>query len=50
MGNVLLAKAGDKLTADCADDSETAEAFTLADIKCERRLGGILKHYYRAAA
>ncbi|REJ69686.1 MAG: hypothetical protein DWQ31_03520 [Planctomycetota bacterium] len=50
VGNVLLPKARDKLADGGTDDSETAEAFTLADIRCQHRLGGVLKHYYRAAA
>jgi len=28
----------------------TSEEITLAEIRCETRLGGLLKHYYRKAA
>jgi len=27
-----------------------AEVISLADVRCEQRLGGLLKHYYRKAA
>ena len=50
MGNVLLAKARDKLTEDADAVADSEKPLKLADIRCERRLGGVLKHYYRAAA
>jgi putative transposase len=46
IGNVLLK------TSDGIPGEEVPEAILLqlAKIKCERRLGGLLKHYYRDAA
>ncbi len=48
IGNVLLRQWH---TADAADNTQASvEPLTIASIKCERRLGGLLKHFYRVAA
>jgi hypothetical protein len=50
IGNVLLPQPrGEPDNADGAGES-ALPSLSLADIKCARRLGGLLKHYYRDAA
>ena len=46
IGNVLLPRPRGKPN----DDEPDAVPLNLETIKCERRLGGLLKHYYRDAA
>ena len=46
IGNVLLSKSGEQPT----DDSPDTLPLSLSQIKCETRLGGLLRHYYRDAA
>jgi putative transposase len=51
IGNVLLPRPRGKLDEDVsADDESTVLPLDLADVKCDERLGGLLKHYYRDAA
>ncbi len=51
IGNVLLPRPPGVPDADSsADDESAATPPDLAEIKCDERLGGLLKHYYRAAA
>jgi putative transposase len=45
IGNVLLPTARGEPPSDETDRG----TLNVAKIKCERRLGGLLKHYYRAA-
>ena len=33
-----------------AKDAEEPEVVRLSEIRCKKRLGGVLKHYYRKAA
>jgi putative transposase len=49
LGNALLPASGSE---PCAIDAEAspAKSLALADVKCETRLGGLLKHFYRVAA
>ena len=50
LDNVLLPRRSDEWV-DVADNNDaSAEPLSLADIKCELRLGGLLKHFYRVAA
>jgi hypothetical protein len=51
LGNVLLPlpRSEPPITADSADELAPAP-LSLADLKCESRLGGLLKHFYREAA
>ena len=51
IGNVLLPRSRNDSVdrADPADES-ASPPLSLADVKCEQRLGGLLKHFYRAAA
>jgi putative transposase len=46
IGNVLLPKPGE----DPPDDERVSLPLSLSEIKCEQRLGGLLRHYYRDAA
>ena len=46
IGNVLLPKPGE----DPPDDEPVTLPLSLSEIKCETRLGGLLRHYYRDAA
>jgi putative transposase len=48
LGNRLLPKPGVPL--DDTDDEPASLPLDLALIKCETRLGGLLRHYYRSAA
>jgi hypothetical protein len=45
IGNVLLSKPGGE-----PEDKPDVVPMNLASIKCERRLDGLLKHYYHDAA
>ena len=47
LGNVLLPKPG--VPSDDSDDEPAKLPLDLSQVKCETRLGGLLKHYYRAA-
>ncbi|MCC7086494.1 MAG: transposase [Pirellulales bacterium] len=50
VGNVLLPRPRGA-SAEVADSDDcTPPLRDLADVKCERRLGGLLKHFYRQAA
>ena len=48
IGNVLLPKPG--APPDDSDDEAASIPLDLSQIKCETRLGGLLRHYYRDAA
>jgi len=37
------------LSTSSADDESAASLLALADVQCDERLGGLLKHYCRAA-
>ena len=50
LGNVLLPRRRVDIVDTAANTEEANEPLSLADIKCESRLGGLLKHYYRQAA
>ncbi len=51
IGNVLLPRPPGMPDADSsADDESAALPLDLAEIQCDERLGGLLKHYYRSAA
>lgn len=50
IGNVLLPKEHPLITIAAENTSTPVPQLTLADIKCETRLGGLLKHFYRAVA
>lgn len=51
VGNVLLPlPRGETNDCACGADESTSPPPTLADVKCEIRLGGLLKHFYRHAA
>ncbi len=51
IGNVLLPRPRGEPQVDLsADDESAAPPLDLAEIQCDERLGGLLKHYYRAAA
>ncbi len=51
IGNVLLPQRQIESAHAGAAPAESAQPqLTLADIKCEARLGGLLKHFYRVAA
>lgn len=49
IGNALLAASGSESPASNAEASP-ANLLAFSDIKCEARLGGLLKHLYRVAA
>ena len=51
IGNILLPRrnAQSANAADHADDS-VSPPLELSDVKCDKRLGGLLKHFYRNAA
>ena len=46
IGNVLLSRHDRPEGEDVSDD---VPLLSMGDIQCKSRLGGILKHYYRAA-
>jgi putative transposase len=46
IGNVLLPN----VHGETDDEEPEADPLQLTKVKCERRLGGLLKHYYRDAA
>ncbi len=51
IGNVLLRRPRrEPVEATAGDSNSQSLPLDLAQIKCEQRLGGLLKHYYRAAA
>jgi hypothetical protein len=51
VGNVLLPRRDATALDTLVEPDESAPPpLTLADIKCEARLGGLLKHFYRKAA
>ncbi|MCI0746023.1 MAG: hypothetical protein L0Y58_11505 [Verrucomicrobia subdivision 3 bacterium] len=50
LGNVLLPRPHGELVDAAGRDDCTPPPLNLAEVKCEQRLGGLLKHYYRAAA
>jgi len=51
IGNMLLPRPrGEPAEAPTRDDRSDTKPASLADIKCESRLGGLLKHFYRDAA
>lgn len=51
IGNVLLPHPrGAPTEPEVPDGESELKPLALADIKCESRLGGLLKHYYRDAA
>jgi Integrase core domain len=50
VGNVLLQRPGNDPTLTASGDDCTPPLVDLAEVKCERRLGGLLKHFYRQAA
>lgn len=49
IGNVLLAQATSEPADGATITDDSLKPLTLAEVKCEARLGGLLKHYYRAA-
>ena len=51
LGNVLLAKSDEKPPDESSRVEKTATLpLDLSEIRCETRLGGLLRHYYREAA
>ena len=50
LGNVLLPQPRGEPAVATHNDESNVKPLSLADIKCEARLGGLLKHYYRVAA
>jgi hypothetical protein len=50
IGNFLVPRRHIELAEATGDADDVAEPLSLADIKCERHLGGLLKHFYRQAA
>ncbi len=50
VGNVLLPRTQIGPAAEATlDDKGAFKPLSLADVTCETRLGGLLKHFYRAA-
>ena len=51
IGNVLLPRLGEKPSDESTDEKVAITLpLDLAEIQCETRLGGLLRHYYREAA
>jgi Integrase core domain len=50
IGNVLLPRRSDESLDVAVNIGASAGPLSLADIKCDSRLGGLLKHFYRVAA
>jgi hypothetical protein len=50
LGNVILPRPGGGPVGAVDDDDCTSPLRDLAEVKCEQRLGGLLKHFYRQAA
>jgi putative transposase len=50
IGNVLLPRPDGAPQVDGSAGESAVTRFDLAELKCDERLGGLLKHYYRAAA
>lgn len=49
VGNVLLPRTTSGSADRTTPDDDSIKPLSLADVKCETRLGGLLKHFYRAA-
>jgi len=50
IGNVPLPRRSNELLEVADNFSTSAEALSVVNIKCETRLGGLLKNFYREAA
>jgi putative transposase len=50
IGNVLLPRPGGAPQVDGSAGESAVTPLDLAELKCDEQLGGLLKHYYRAAA
>jgi putative transposase len=50
LGNVLVPRRHNELAEATGDAGDVGAPLSLADVKCERRLGELLKHFYRQAA
>jgi hypothetical protein len=50
IGNVLLPRPSGAPQVDGSAGESAVTPLDLAELKCDERLGGLLKHYYRAAA
>jgi putative transposase len=48
--NELLIRPKTQRSRRRADDQRSADSISLADIRCHKKLGGLLKHYSRKAA
>jgi hypothetical protein len=50
IGNVLPPRRRDEANEAAGHADDSPPSSVLADIQCERRLGGLLEHFYRDAA
>jgi putative transposase len=49
VGNVLLPRTTSESADETTLDDDSIKPLSLVEVKCETRLGGLLKHFYRAA-